>query len=247
MYLYILCHKKNDHIVKYHSKQSKVEDVPILPMRSLIIGPSASGKTYLLNNLITNIYKKCFERVYIFSQSIYLDRTYDPIKETQKEIKNEDLYFETFDESALQNIINNHSRIISKLKEEKMSEMYNICIVIDDFIDDRRISNNSKALNSLFIRGRHSFISTICLIQKYISVSPMIHLNVSAFMIFKLKNMKDLNALLDETSALINKKKLLEIYERAIEEKYNFLYINLMADNINEMFFINFDKQFRIK
>ena len=239
--------KKNDHIVKYHSKQSKVEDVPILPMRSLIIGPSASGKTYLLNNLITNIYKNCFERVYIFSQSIYLDRTYDPIKETQKEIKNEDLYFETFDEAALQNIINNHSRIIAKLKDEKTKEMYNICIVIDDFIDDRRISNNSKALNSLFIRGRHSFISTICLIQKYISVSPMIRLNVSALMIFKLKNMKDLNALLDETSALINKKKLLEIYEKAIEQKYNFLYINLMADNINEMFFINFDKQFRIK
>ena len=238
--------KNNNHIIKYHSKQSKVEDVPILPMRSLIIGPSASGKTYLLNNLITNIYKNCFERVYIFSQSIYLDRTYDPIKETQKEIKNEDLYFETFDEAALQNIINNHSRIIAKLKDEKSKEMYNICIVIDDFIDDRRISNNSKALNSLFIRGRHSFISTICLIQKYISVSPMIRLNVSALMIFKLKNMKDLNALLDETSALINKKKLLEMYERAIEQKYNFLYINLMADNINEMFFINFDKQFRI-
>jgi len=239
--------KNKDHVIKYHCNQSKVEDVPILPMRSLIIGPSASGKTYLLNNLITNIYKNCFERVYIFSQSIYLDRTYDPIKETQKEIKNEDLYFETFDEAALQNIINNHSRIIAKLKDEKSKEMYNICIVIDDFIDDRRISNNSKALNSLFIRGRHSFISTICLIQKYISVSPMIRLNVSALMIFKLKNMKDLNALLDETSALINKKKLLEIYERAIEQKYNFLYINLMADNINEMFFINFDKQFRIK
>ena len=164
--------KNNDHIIKYHSKQSKVEDVPILPMRSLIIGPSASGKTYLLNNLITNIYKNCFERVYIFSQSIYLDRTYDPIKETQKEIKNEDLYFEKFDEAALQNIINNHSRIIAKLKDQKLKEMYNICIVIDDFIDDRRISNNSKALNSLFIRGRHSFISTICLIQNiYISVS----------------------------------------------------------------------------
>jgi len=101
-------------------------------------------KTYCLNNLITNIYKNCFERVYIFSQSIYLDRTYDPIKETQKDIKNEDLYFETFDEATLQNIINNHSRIIAKLKDEKSKEMYNICIVIDDFIDDRRISNNSE-------------------------------------------------------------------------------------------------------
>ena len=198
--------KNKDSIIKYHSKQSKEPSVPLLPMRSLIIGPSASGKTYLLNNLITNIYKNCFERVYIFSQSIYLDRTYDPIKEMQKDIKSEDLYFETFDEAALQNIINKHSRIITKLKDEKVKEMYNICIVIDDFIDDKRISNNSKALNSLFIRGRHSFISTICLIQKYISVSPMIRLNVSALMIFKLKNMKDLNALLDETSAFVNRK-----------------------------------------
>ena len=94
-------------------------------MRSLIIGPSASGKTYLLNDLITNIYKNCFERVYIFSQSIYLDRTYDPIKDSQKYIKDEDLYFETFDEAALQSIINNHSRIISKLKEEKIKR----CII----------------------------------------------------------------------------------------------------------------------
>ena len=126
----------------------------------------------------------------------------------QRYIKDEDLYFETFDEPTLQNIINKHSRIITKLKDEKVKEMYNICIVLDDPIDDKRISNNSKALNSLFIRGRHSFISNICLIQKYISVSPMIRLNVSALRIFKLKDMKDLNALLDETSALINKKNI---------------------------------------
>ena len=115
------------------------------------------------------------ESIY-FSQSTYLDRTYDPIKETQKDIKHEDLYFETFDKAALQNIINNHSKIIATLKDEKSKEMFNICIVIDDFIDDKRISNNSKALNSLFIRGRHSFISTICLSQTYIyiSLSPMI-------------------------------------------------------------------------
>ena len=52
--------KNNNLIMKYHSKQSKQEDVPILPIRCLIIGPSASGKTYCLNNLITNIYKKMF-------------------------------------------------------------------------------------------------------------------------------------------------------------------------------------------
>ena len=37
--------KNPDNFIKYHSKQSKVEDVPILPMRSLFIGPSESGTT----------------------------------------------------------------------------------------------------------------------------------------------------------------------------------------------------------
>ena len=65
--------KNNNHIIKYHAKQSKVEDVPILPMRCLIIGPSASGKTYCLNNLIINIYIyiNCLkESIYLVSPSI---------------------------------------------------------------------------------------------------------------------------------------------------------------------------------
>ena len=103
-------------------------------MRSLIIGPSASGKTYLLNDLITNTYNICFERVYIFSQSIHVNRTYDPIKEMQDQIKDEYLYFETFDEGALPDIINYHSRIIAKLEDNNMKDMFNICIVIDDLL-----------------------------------------------------------------------------------------------------------------
>ena len=108
-------------------------------------------------------------------------------------------------------------------------------------MDDKIISNNSKALNSLFIRGRHCFISTICLIQNYISVSPMIRLNVSALMISKLKNMKELNTLLDETRAFINTQQLLYIYNEAITTTYIFLYINLMANSLNYMFYIIFD------
>ena len=50
----------------------------------------------------------------------------------------------------------------------------------------------------------------------------MIRLNVSALMIFKLKNMKDSQALLEETSALINKKRLMGIYEKAIEQNTTF-------------------------
>ena len=51
---------------EYAVKQSKKGNVPTLPMRSMLLGPSGSGKTILLQNMILNIYRGCFERIYIF-------------------------------------------------------------------------------------------------------------------------------------------------------------------------------------
>ena len=66
--------------VEYQSKQSKYEQCGKLPIRSIILGPSGSGKTVLLVNMILDIYKKCFNRVYIFSPSIRVDTTWGPVK-----------------------------------------------------------------------------------------------------------------------------------------------------------------------
>ena len=55
--------------------------VPKLPMRSMLVGPSGSGKTVLLNNMILDIYKGCFSRVYIWSPSIEVDNTWKPVKD----------------------------------------------------------------------------------------------------------------------------------------------------------------------
>ena len=62
-------------VKQYDVKQSKYEQVPKLPCRSILIGSSSSGKGVLLQNLILDIYKDCFERVYVFSPSIFVDHT----------------------------------------------------------------------------------------------------------------------------------------------------------------------------
>ena len=59
----------------YTVKQSKFDVVPRVPMRSLILAPSGGGKTVLIQNLIMNIYKGCFNRIFIFSPSINVDYT----------------------------------------------------------------------------------------------------------------------------------------------------------------------------
>ena len=54
--------------------------VPKLPMISMLVGPSGSGNTMLLINMILDIYKGCFSRIYIWSPSIDVDNTWKPVK-----------------------------------------------------------------------------------------------------------------------------------------------------------------------
>ena len=66
-------------VTEYETKQSKYEMVPNLPVRSIILGPSGSGKTILLQNMVLDIYRDCFSRIYIFSPSINVDSTWIPV------------------------------------------------------------------------------------------------------------------------------------------------------------------------
>ena len=50
-------------------------------MRSMLVVPSGSGKTVLLTNMILDIYKGCFSRIYIWSPSTEVDNTWKPVKD----------------------------------------------------------------------------------------------------------------------------------------------------------------------
>ena len=73
-------------IKEYTCKQSKYGDlVPKLPTRATI---SFSGKPVLISNLILDVYKNCFNRIYVFSPTINIDDNWQPVKRyIAKEIK----------------------------------------------------------------------------------------------------------------------------------------------------------------
>ena len=54
----------------YTCKQSKHGHVPKVPLRMILLAPSGSGKTVLLSNLILNIYRGCFERIFVFHEAL---------------------------------------------------------------------------------------------------------------------------------------------------------------------------------
>ena len=53
--------------------------------------------------------------------------------------------------------------------------------------------------------------------------------------------MQNLETWLNENSAVYDKQTLLKIYKAATTPRFGFLYMNLMAHNLNELFFFKFE------
>jgi len=233
--------------IEYECKQSQYEHVPKLPMRAMICAPSGAGKTVLLQNLILKIYRDCFNRIYVFSPSIDIDHTWRPVKDyIEKEIKPSDkekIYFNSYEPEELSKIITKQHKVTEYLKDQGKTKLFQILIVIDDFADDKEFTRNSKLLHQLYIRGRHQVISTITASQIYRAISPVVRKNMTHLFIYRLRNQADLQAIIEEISAVHNPKVLLEMYNVATREPYSFLYINLVAKTVEDMFFKNFDER----
>ena len=105
--------------------------------------------------------------------------------------------------------------------------------------DNAEMSRQSKLLHSLYTRGRHSMISTITSTQKFTAISPIIRVNATELYVYRLRSGQDLDTLINEVSALIDRKTLLNIYNKCTEQPYSFLYVKLTAKTISEMFFCN--------
>ena len=133
------------------------------------------------------------------------------------------------------------------MKDQNYKSVYQILIVLDDVADNPSLTRHDKLLHALYLRGRHSFISTIVSTQVFTALSPIIRKNITQLYAYRLRNYRDLETLLEELSALVDKKTLLEIYHEATKEKHSFLYIDLMETDINKMFSIRFDKRILIE
>jgi hypothetical protein len=239
-------------VQEFEVKQSKYNMVGKLPTRAIVCAPSGGGKTVLLSNLILDVYRGCFSRIYIFSPSIDIDYTWAPVKKyiehDMKAVETEDdkFYFSEYDPIALDNIIETQHKITNYMKKHKYKTLFQILIVIDDFADDPSFTRQSKLLHQLYVRGRHNSISTITSTQKYNVIAPIVRINATQLYVFRLRNYKDLEAIVEELSAVADKKTLLDIYHTATSEPFSFLFVDLVAHDRNKMFHIKFEKSISI-
>ena len=67
--------------------------------------------------------------------------------------------------------------------------------------------------------------------------------NITHLFVFRLRNYGDLEAWIEELSAVYDKTTLHQLYRIATDERHSFLYINMMQKDKDKMFYINSNKR----
>ena len=242
---------KHDRWETQQPRSEFADVVPPVPCRLLVTGPSGSGKGILTVDLLTRIYAGCFQRIIVLSPSVHLDSAWQPVKDyvhkTMGVPEEEQCFFDTYDEEALSEILETQRKVVEFQKKEKASKkIYSICVVVDDMADSPSVMANrggGNALNHLLTRGRHIFCSCLILSQKLRAMGSLLRVNAQALIVFRLRNKLELDAIIEELSAVYDKKTLLEMYSIATAEPYSFWYINLAASKVEDMFFLRFEQR----
>ena len=129
---------------------------------------------------------------------------------------------------------------------DKSQRQFFSILVIDDFGDDEavmRYSANAQLIKHLYVAGRHHGISTWLSIQKLRFAQNAVRVNATGLLTFRTRNQKEYEALAEEASALVDKETFRRVYDAATKEPFSFLFMKLNARELNDIFYVRFEKR----
>ena len=214
---------------------------PSHPCRAIITGPSNSGKTYFLTNIILNIINE-YDKIYIYSPSLHQNlyqrlikcfSKYMPIHIIPNILNEEDI------DIVIEEIVNNKDFQKSDIEIETFESIENLkypqdyennSIIILDDLNQREMDD--PRVQSMFKRSRHNNLSIFIISQDYYELSKKtIRCNGNIFHIFKPNNFRDVLNLYQDKSSMdmtLNEFKLLT--STCWNEKYQPLTIDMTKD-----------------
>lgn len=216
----------------YHYKKDGLFNVPF---RGLITAKSGQGKTNLIGNMFlrNEFYLNDFkpEDIYIFSESAKTDDKLRKLIEV-RDIPDSNISHE-FNEEKLEMLYDFLTEEYEKALEEKKKPVHSI-VILDDCAFDGSLKS-SKALNHVYMNGRHIQCSVLICSQKHSLISTDIRENANFAIIFPCSQ-KQLELVSDDYNYLPRKKDFISLFRKYTPNKHNFFVINFTNNDKKQIY-----------
>ena len=205
--------KKASHGINKETGLSKL-------FRAIVLGPSYSGKT----NLIFDLLKKSpaiYTHVHIIARN-----PDQPIFDYLKErLAGHITFYDPMEPPPT----------VDQIKENGLQ-----LVVIDDYSNDKMLQKD--VFSHFFTRGRHKGLSTIFLSHSYFATDKMIRLNSEYVMILRANSKRDLKMILKDFPIRgVDENGLFRAYQEATAHKGQFILINGVQQKIYKNWTGTFD------
>ena len=219
---------------KYHSKTIDYKNKDLLqinlPMRGILLGASASGKSNLLLNLISQI--SAFNKIYLFvadpTEPLY-KFLIESLQQVEKRTKEQIIFY------------SNDMNDIPPYEEFRLED--NTLCVFDDIINSK--STELQRVANLFTMGRKRNVSCLFLSQSYFKIPQIIRQNTDYIFILRVNTVRDLHRILGEYQLNATRDEIAQMYKISTKKRGDFLLIDVATLDNNLRFRHNF-KGFQI-
>jgi signal recognition particle GTPase len=142
---------------------------------TVFLGKQGSGKTSLMVNFVTKLYKKCFHKIYIFMPSY-----------SRASIKN-NLFDKNLDASQIYDELNEESitDVYEKCKYNSENKMRSL-IIYDDVQKSLKDPSVLLSLKNMIANQRHLRIVNFFMMQNYFSLDKSLRELINNVILFKL-------------------------------------------------------------
>ena len=181
---------------------------------NIIVGKMGSGKTSLMINLVKNVFKKCFAKIYIF------------IPESSRKSIDKDIFGrhlpedQLFDELTEENL----EYVYNRLQEDTEEGDFSL-LIIDDFQVQLKDIRIVAILERIITKMRHLRCTVFLLNQNYNKLVKNLRLIVSNIILFNVGK-SSLDFIFDETIQL-DKKKYQALIDNCFVNKNDWILINV--------------------
>jgi hypothetical protein len=237
----------------FGATKGKFAHLPNPPLRFGFVGVSQSGKGVAMLDLLLRHYRGCFERIYLFSPTAFLDKSWLPlIKYVEGELgvdsDKEKWMFEEFDTKSLQEQVDLQMKVAELAKKRGHKNIPQVLWIIDDHADDDRIMHsNHNIIASLAIKSRHFGGNLFVATQKYRALANIIRVNLTALFVWPAPNSKERKAIIEELAGHYSEKDIEEMLQHISRKPYAFLFADLKAKDPDKMFMDSLTSRIRVR